>query len=696
MGIVKSAVSLATASAAAAIADAVIQKHGGRDTSTPAEAALRPAPPESRTPPPPAKPKFGKQLGNVAKAAAMSGAAFVAINSALKAKKSLGALTTSLSAAAVGFDLASKNLLSGKSVQKDVGVFGMEGAAKVAAGGFYSATDLVQFSSLKPGAAIAGTAAAAAMAIQLAQRKEKLTSMLARFSVSLNGFSVFGPIIKENFDRTAYPRKDEVGIPSSSRAAQGGDAFKDDPIHKDKKKHTIKGVAKAMGKPSSWARLLPKKTDLLYGFRLQPGFNVKLNMVFKDRKMQSSWSEPTTPAAPQSPHNNAIDTEAGHRIEIDNTPGAERLHVFHRSGTCVEIHPDGQIVIKSINHQNIVSYADINLVAMGTCNIAAEGDARVRAKNEIHLHADGDMHLHTEKNFHVWAGGDIDLKAAKTFKADGIELDLRYVKLPGTPVWTTNGYAPRMNMTAVKEDHPEVGALIEAKDAEHRGKLAAARAKLVSEGVSNIIGDSTAITGIVPPGVGLKVGKTAAKNLLNTVTMLNLLQSGPFPLHGLAGAPAHEQLSTEGDVGGGGTDAQAPPTITPPVLTEDQTPKQNPLGNPLVYYATTPAAVAYRALLFESPEEVGDVEMYQAHKETCQALGDISTVEPPLEGRLTQPETGLVAPSSLPLVKYLNRDDYRGQGSFDPGTALGGTSFTLFDLTDSLARPDVANPVVTV
>ena len=48
MGIVKSAVSLATASAAAAIADAVIQKHGGRDTSTPAEAALRPAPPESQ------------------------------------------------------------------------------------------------------------------------------------------------------------------------------------------------------------------------------------------------------------------------------------------------------------------------------------------------------------------------------------------------------------------------------------------------------------------------------------------------------------------------------------------------------------------------------------------------------------------------------------------------------------------------
>ena len=690
MGIVKSAVSLATASAAAAIADAVIQKHGGRDRSTPAETALRPEPPESRTPPP-SKPKFGKALGNVAKAAAMSGAAFGAINSALKAKKSLGTLTASLSAATIAFDAASASLLSGKTFQKDVSVFGMEGTASVAAGGFFSASDLVQFSSLKPGAAIAGTAAAAAIAIQLAQRKEKLTNMLTRFSVSLNGFSAFGPLIKENYNRKPYPRKDQVGVPSSSRAAQGGDAFKDDPIHKDKKKHTIKGVVKAMGKPSSWARLLPKKTDLLYGFKLQPGFNVKLNMVFKDRKNQSSWSEPTTPAAPQNPYNNVFETEAGHRCEMDNTPGAERLHIFHRSGTCIEIHPKGEIVITSMGNQNIVSHGDIHLVAKGECHIAAEGDVRAHSKREIHLHSDGNMHLRAEKQFHVWAGEDINMHASTTFSADGTEIDLRYLKLPGAPVWTTNGWAPRINMAAIKDDYEEAYTLLEAKDAEHRGKLAAARAKLVSEGVNNIIQDSAALA---PPGAGAKVGKTAAKNLLNTITMLNLLQSGPFPLHGLAGAPAHDQLSAEGDVGGGGTDAQAPPTIKPPVLTEDQMPKKNPLGNPLVYYATTPAAVSYRALLFEAPEEVGDTELYQAHKETCVALGDIPSVEPPLEGRLTQPETGLVAPASLPLVNYLNRDDYRGQASFSPSMTLGGTTFTLFDLTDSLARPDVANPTI--
>ena len=87
-------------------------------------------------------------------------------------------------------------------------------------------------------------------------------------------------------------------------------------------------------------------------------------------------------------------------------------------------------------------------------------------------------------------------------------------------------------------------------------------------------------------------------------------------------------------------------------------------------------------------------QLYQAHKETCQRLGDFPAVEPALGGKLTQPNTGLIAPTALPLVKYLNRDDYRGQGSFDPGTALGGTSFTLFDLTDSLARPDVANPTI--
>ena len=153
--------------------------------------------------------------------------------------------------------------------------------------------------------------------------------------------------------------------------------------------------------------------------------------------------------------------------------------------------------------------------------------------------------------------------------------------------------------------------------------------------------------------------------------MISVLRGGPFP-------PT------------GDTPVFAFPSVSP-----EQEPLDNPLGNPLAYTATTPAAVNYRTLFFDTPEEMGDAEQYQAHLETRQRLGDISSVEPQLGGKRTTPDTGITAPASLPLVNYLDRDTYRGNFSADPGQTLGGTSFAYGELVDSLSRPEAANPVVT-
>ena len=37
------------------------------------------------------------------------------------------------------------------------------------------------------------------------------------------------------------------------------------------------------------------------------------------------------------PHNHVTETESGHVIEVDDTKGKERIHVFHKSGTFIEI-----------------------------------------------------------------------------------------------------------------------------------------------------------------------------------------------------------------------------------------------------------------------------------------------------------------------------------------------------------------------
>lgn len=53
------------------------------------------------------------------------------------------------------------------------------------------------------------------------------------------------------------------------------------------------------------------------------------------------YNEPTSFYDAVYPYNHVHTSESGHVIEVDDTPEAERLHWFHRSGTNIEIGPDG-------------------------------------------------------------------------------------------------------------------------------------------------------------------------------------------------------------------------------------------------------------------------------------------------------------------------------------------------------------------
>jgi hypothetical protein len=57
--------------------------------------------------------------------------------------------------------------------------------------------------------------------------------------------------------------------------------------------------------------------------------------------VKSNFEFPTSPYGAQYPYNHVHESESGHIIEVDDTPGSERLHWFHRSGTYTEMHSDG-------------------------------------------------------------------------------------------------------------------------------------------------------------------------------------------------------------------------------------------------------------------------------------------------------------------------------------------------------------------
>jgi len=117
------------------------------------------------------------------------------------------------------------------------------------------------------------------------------------------------------------------------------------------------------------------------------------------------WSEPTTPYDSEYPHNHVYESEAGHIREMDDTPGKERIHERHSSGSGYEIHPDGSKVtrVKQDNY-TIVTNDDYTHI-QGTQRHTTDEGVRIR------VNADGEEG--NNYNIEVGAGSSVNVEVNK-------------------------------------------------------------------------------------------------------------------------------------------------------------------------------------------------------------------------------------------------------------------------------------------
>ena len=131
----------------------------------------------------------------------------------------------------------------------------------------------------------------------------------------------------------------------------------------------------------------------------------------------STWEQPATPYAAKYPFNKVFAGESGHALEIDDTPGFERLNIAHRSGTFTETGPDGTQVNKIIGNGYSIIEKDGYVLIEGNANVHIAGQCNVFIMNDTALTMHGKVSLDIHNDVNVNIGGSLGLSVQ-----DGIYL----------------------------------------------------------------------------------------------------------------------------------------------------------------------------------------------------------------------------------------------------------------------------------
>ena len=122
------------------------------------------------------------------------------------------------------------------------------------------------------------------------------------------------------------------------------------------------------------------------------------------------WDEPATEYNTTYPRNHVYESEGGHIREMDDTPGSERIHERHNSGSGYEIFPNGTKVtrVKGKNY-NIVS-EDEYCHIQGTARETIDKGLRIRVNSEGQAGNNYNVEVGQGSNVNIEVnGGNINL-----------------------------------------------------------------------------------------------------------------------------------------------------------------------------------------------------------------------------------------------------------------------------------------------
>lgn len=103
--------------------------------------------------------------------------------------------------------------------------------------------------------------------------------------------------------------------------------------------------------------------------------------------------EPDSAYNAQYPYNRVIETPGGIVVELDSTPGAERIHLYHPTNTYEEIQPDGTRVTKNTGNDFDITLQDKYVYVAGGLNVTIGDGASIEVGKDTLITCNGSVVL---------------------------------------------------------------------------------------------------------------------------------------------------------------------------------------------------------------------------------------------------------------------------------------------------------------
>jgi hypothetical protein len=94
-------------------------------------------------------------------------------------------------------------------------------------------------------------------------------------------------------------------------------------------------------------------------------------------------------------------TRSGNLFQMDDSKGGETVTLQHRSGTAIQMAPDGSLHITAHNGKYEITFGENRMTISGAQDITVKGDASMRVY--------GDYNVTCHKNYNLTVMGDLNM-----------------------------------------------------------------------------------------------------------------------------------------------------------------------------------------------------------------------------------------------------------------------------------------------